>query len=350
LPGQKVLSRFFGLPLIDKETIASIMHYEVKQQIPLPLEVLAWDYQMLDATSEQADSDAAAEHPIALFAIQSDDVKAQLQPLVDRKFKVDVVQSDCAALYNFLAYDRLAFELGRQKLPAGRQGVVALLDIGADASSVVVTGGGGATDAAGTAGSDGTDAAAKFSEVIGGEVTVNPDGTFVQQSGNAGTWECTDPARGRITMRWRDGGFVNSLVVSPDGQNISSTDLSQSYVTARRSIPGSTPQLVRKEDCCQEAFGCETKKIEAEFAQKMAKCHFPGNSGCIAEATSTKASRLKAANERLRSCNRAANGEVISPAPATGGAPYGCCGCGYIGCARIDDEFREALSEHGILQ
>ena len=155
---------------------------------------------------------------------------------------------------------------------------------------------------------------------IGGEVTVNRDGTFVQQSGNAGTWECTDPARGRITMRWRDGGFVNSLVVSPDGQNIISTDLSQSYVTARRSGPAPGTPVVRQENCCQEAFGCETKKIEAEYEQKMARCHFPGNSGCIAEATSTKASRLKAANERLRSCNRTANEARSQAVPNSGGS------------------------------
>ncbi len=75
----------------------------------------------------------------------------------------------------------------------------------------------------------------KWAWFIGGDVTVNPDGTFVQQSGNAGTWECTDPASGKATFRWRrHGGFVNSLVLSPDGQGLSSTDPTQSYVTAKR--------------------------------------------------------------------------------------------------------------------
>ena len=72
----------------------------------------------------------------------------------------------------------------------------------------------------------------KWAWFIGGEGTVHPDGTFVQQSGNAGTWECTDQARGRLTFRWRDGGFVNSLALLPDGQGLTSTNLSQSYVTA----------------------------------------------------------------------------------------------------------------------
>ena len=156
---------------------------------------------------------------------------------------------------------------------------------------------------------------------IGGEVTVNPDGTFTQQSGNAGTWQCTDAARGRFTFRWRDGRFVNSLALSPDGQGLTSTDQSQWYVTAQRSAAApKPPQLVRKDNCCQENYACETKRIEAEFTKKMATCHFPGNSGCIAEATSRKASQLKAANENLRVCNRAASGGVTTPVPGAGGA------------------------------
>src|SRR5262249_49094849 len=62
----------------------------------------------------------------------------------------------------------------------------------------------------------------KWTWFIGGEVTVNPDGTFTQQSGNAGTWECTDAARGRFTLRWRFGGYVNQLVLSADEQGLSS--------------------------------------------------------------------------------------------------------------------------------
>lgn len=33
----------------------------------------------------------------------------------------------------------------------------------------------------------------KWKWFAGGEVTFNRDGNFAQQSGNSGTWECTDP-------------------------------------------------------------------------------------------------------------------------------------------------------------
>ena len=163
----------------------------------------------------------------------------------------------------------------------------------------------------------------KWAWFIGGEVTVNRDGTFTQQSGNAGTWQCNDGTQGRFTFRWRDGGFVNSLLLSQDGQGLTSTDRSQWYVTAQRSAAAPNPdQLVRKDNCCQENYGCETKRIEAEFTKKMAACHFPGNSGCISEATSWKASQLKAADENLRMCNRTASGAATGQAPATGGASF----------------------------
>ena len=76
----------------------------------------------------------------------------------------------------------------------------------------------------------------------GGVVTINANGTVVHEPGNDGTWSCTDPARGVVTLRWRLGGYVNILAVSPDGRGLSSTDPSQSFVTAKRlGAAASTP-------------------------------------------------------------------------------------------------------------
>lgn len=68
----------------------------------------------------------------------------------------------------------------------------------------------------------------------GGVVSINPDGTIRHDPGNDGTWECTDRARGQATLRWRVGGYVNRLALSGDGRALSSTDPTQSYVTARK--------------------------------------------------------------------------------------------------------------------
>ena len=76
----------------------------------------------------------------------------------------------------------------------------------------------------------------KWAWFVGGEVTFNPDGSFVQQSGNSGTWECTDPAQRLVTLRWQQGGFMNRLALSADGSRLSSTDRSQSFVSATRIV------------------------------------------------------------------------------------------------------------------
>jgi hypothetical protein len=72
----------------------------------------------------------------------------------------------------------------------------------------------------------------------GGVVTIKADGTMAYEQANDGTWECTDAARGEVTLRWRLGGFINRLAPSPDGRDLSSTDPSQPFVTARRSRGG----------------------------------------------------------------------------------------------------------------
>jgi hypothetical protein len=69
----------------------------------------------------------------------------------------------------------------------------------------------------------------------GGVVTIKAEGTMAYEQTNDGTWECTDAARGRVTLRWRVGGFINRLALSPDGRDLSSTDPSQPFVTAKRS-------------------------------------------------------------------------------------------------------------------
>jgi hypothetical protein len=69
----------------------------------------------------------------------------------------------------------------------------------------------------------------------GGVVSINADGTMAHDPGNDGTWECTDRTRGRVTLRWRLGGYVNRLALSPDGNGLASTDPAQSFVTAKRA-------------------------------------------------------------------------------------------------------------------
>lgn len=63
---------------------------------------------------------------------------------------------------------------------------------------------------------------------------------------------------------------------------------------------------------CQEEYGRETDKINAEFKEKLAQCHYRGSGVCKREAVSTKAEGIKAAGEKLRLCYRT-DGQVTDP-------------------------------------
>ena len=77
----------------------------------------------------------------------------------------------------------------------------------------------------------------KWAWFTGGEVTVNADGTFKQKSGNSGTWECMDSAKGAVALKWKQGGYLNRLALADGGTKLVSTDPSQSFVKATRINP-----------------------------------------------------------------------------------------------------------------
>jgi hypothetical protein len=103
--------------------------------------------------------------------------------------------------------------------------------------------GGAGAPAAGRAAAPCEALVGKWKWFTGGVVSINPDGTIAHDPGNEGTWECTDAARGRVTLRWRLGGYVNRLALSGDGRALASTDPSQSYVTAQRIGPPRTVEV-----------------------------------------------------------------------------------------------------------
>lgn len=76
----------------------------------------------------------------------------------------------------------------------------------------------------------------KWAWFVGGEVTINADGTFTQKSGNSGTWECLDSAKGAVAFKWKQGGYLNRLALADGGTKLVSTDPSQSFVKATRIV------------------------------------------------------------------------------------------------------------------
>jgi uncharacterized protein (TIGR03067 family) len=72
----------------------------------------------------------------------------------------------------------------------------------------------------------------------GGTVTVLPGGTLVHDKGNRGTWNIKDRAQRTYTLRWLQGGFVDTIQLSEDGQSLSGSNQNGTAVSARKVTEG----------------------------------------------------------------------------------------------------------------
>lgn len=155
VPGQAGLARFVKLPPVEQKKIPDIVQFEAKQQIPFPLEDVAWDYQKIGG-GEAEEGGYALETEVGIFAIKRETVLRQLQPYMAMGIDVSTVQLSPVALYNFAAYEyfyqsrkKAAGEAKEGAESEGEEGgghaeegdAVVLLDMGADKTDVVITDG-----------------------------------------------------------------------------------------------------------------------------------------------------------------------------------------------------------------
>jgi type IV pilus assembly protein PilM len=149
VPGQSGLARFVKLPPVEEKKISDIVRFEAKQQIPFNLDEVVWDYQKI-GTGVVTDG-FAMETEIGLFAMKRDMVNRYLQHFKDVGVEVNIVQMAPLSLCNFVAYDLLGKGAPGSQPPAAegeeapevpeKTGCVVALDIGADASNLIITDG-----------------------------------------------------------------------------------------------------------------------------------------------------------------------------------------------------------------
>jgi type IV pilus assembly protein PilM len=128
-PGTLALGRFFALPPVEAKRVDELMKYEARQQVPIPLEQLHWDYFNWYSGKGSDRTPTAA----LLVAAKQHHVQQRLVLFEDAGVRIQAVQSDCVALYNFYQY-AIA---GRQQR-ADAAACVMLLDVGADGTNFVV--------------------------------------------------------------------------------------------------------------------------------------------------------------------------------------------------------------------
>ncbi|MEK6260745.1 MAG: type IV pilus assembly protein PilM [Planctomycetota bacterium] len=137
LPGQTALAKFIQLPPIEASRVKEIVKYEARQQIPFALEEVIWDYQPLGGGVEESGFLLDAE--VGLFAMKREQVQHHMQPFLNKKVEIELVQIAPLALYNFLCYDRMGIRVGQPREDAEDFSVV--VDMGCDNTTLMVTNG-----------------------------------------------------------------------------------------------------------------------------------------------------------------------------------------------------------------
>ncbi|MCK4248780.1 MAG: type IV pilus assembly protein PilM, partial [Candidatus Omnitrophica bacterium] len=117
--GQSVFVRQMSLPRVSERKMAQIIKYEAQQQVPFPIDDVAWDYEVFD----QSDS---PEVDVLLIAVKKDIVEGALAGIIFNKLEADYVDSTPLALYNAVNY---AYK--------GDEGLI-VLDIGCKSTNIII--------------------------------------------------------------------------------------------------------------------------------------------------------------------------------------------------------------------
>lgn len=138
LPGRMAFSRQINLPIMDPAKLPAAVQYEAKRCIPFSLDDLVWDYEVLDP--RDGETPPRSEQQIALIAVKRIQIRERLAQLQRAGLKTDIVQCDHLAIQNFIAYDFLGSGGTAERPPLPPGAAMAILDLGSDATNIVLTG------------------------------------------------------------------------------------------------------------------------------------------------------------------------------------------------------------------
>ncbi len=139
VPGQSGLSRFFRPPPVDVKTLPDIVKFEVKQQIPFPLEDVIWDWQQMGGIEVD---NRIVDAEVGLFAMKREAVFRALKPFDDLGIIVDLVQLSPLAVFNYVLHDVFeALPDAKEFDPENPPDSMVVLSMGTDTTDLVVTNG-----------------------------------------------------------------------------------------------------------------------------------------------------------------------------------------------------------------
>ena len=119
--GQSVFVRFVKLLQAKEDKLKQTMKFEAQNQIPFPLNEVAWDWSLLD-------KDKGTTRKAVIVAIKKSLVEEMVSKLKAIKLSTDLIDVSSISLYNCMAFNE---DCDEEKLAA-------ILDIGARISNLVV--------------------------------------------------------------------------------------------------------------------------------------------------------------------------------------------------------------------
>lgn len=117
--GQSVIVRYIQLPKMTKEELINALKFEAAKYIPFSINEVIYDCQILEDGTKQD------KMRILLVAAKKEVIEERMQLLKEASLSPSIIDVDCFAIIN-------SFKLVSQE----NKGVIAVLDIGADMTSI----------------------------------------------------------------------------------------------------------------------------------------------------------------------------------------------------------------------
>lgn len=119
IPSQGVFTRFVQIPQVEPDKIDQVLFFEAQQNVPYPIEEVAWTYQILP---DKGDDKINA----LLVATKTDALESAVEVLSAVKLAPELIETSPTALYNAFRYNY-----------PDLQGCSLLIDIGARATNLL---------------------------------------------------------------------------------------------------------------------------------------------------------------------------------------------------------------------
>jgi type IV pilus assembly protein PilM len=119
IPSQGVFARFVQIPKVEADKVEQVLFFEAQQNVPYPIEEVAWAYQMLPERTEE-------KLGALIVATKTDALEATVEALNAAKLTPDLIETSSTALYNAFRFNY-----------PDAMGCSLLIDIGARATNLL---------------------------------------------------------------------------------------------------------------------------------------------------------------------------------------------------------------------